>query len=111
MDIARLFDISGKTALVTGGSGGIGYMIATALAQAGCKVFICSRKEKDIEAAADRLKRPAAPGASGAGSAASSSGEAPPPGAEPEAAAGPKPKYYVRCGDKETKQTAKEPQP
>lgn len=56
MDIARLFDISGKTALVTGGSGGIGYMIATALAQAGCKVFICSRKEKDIEAAADRLR-------------------------------------------------------
>lgn len=55
MDIARLFDVTGKTALVTGGSGGIGYMIATALVQAGCRVVICSRKQADIEAAADRL--------------------------------------------------------
>lgn len=56
MDIARLFDVKGKSALVTGGSGGIGYMIATALVQAGCRVFICSRKQVDIEAAADRLR-------------------------------------------------------
>lgn len=55
MDARNLFDINGKTALVTGGSGGIGYMIATGLLDAGCKVFICSRKAQDIEAAAARL--------------------------------------------------------
>lgn len=55
MDASGLFDIKGKTALVTGGSGGIGYMIATGLVAAGCRVFICSRKQADIEAAAARL--------------------------------------------------------
>lgn len=55
LDITKLFDVSGKTALVTGGSGGIGYMIANGLAEAGCKVFICSRKPAEIEAAATRL--------------------------------------------------------
>ena len=55
MDIARLFDVRGKTALVTGASGGIGYMIAEGLVAAGCKVFICSRKAADISAAAERL--------------------------------------------------------
>ncbi|MDO7842228.1 SDR family NAD(P)-dependent oxidoreductase [Sphingomonas immobilis] len=55
MDIDRLFDVTGKTALVTGGSGGIGYMIAEGLARAGCKVFIVSRKPAGIQAAADTL--------------------------------------------------------
>jgi len=44
VDIDRLFDIRGKTALVTGASGGIGYMIADGLVRAGAKVWICSRK-------------------------------------------------------------------
>lgn len=56
MDVSKLFDIEGKTALITGGSGGIGLMIATALAQAGCDLFICSRKQPDIEAAAETLR-------------------------------------------------------
>jgi NAD(P)-dependent dehydrogenase (short-subunit alcohol dehydrogenase family) len=55
MDVSKLFDISGKTALVTGGSGGIGYMIAEGLARAGVSVWICSRKQADVEAAAERL--------------------------------------------------------
>ncbi len=55
MDIGRLFDITGKTALVTGGSGGIGYMIAEGLARAGASVWICSRKPAAIEAAAAKL--------------------------------------------------------
>jgi NAD(P)-dependent dehydrogenase (short-subunit alcohol dehydrogenase family) len=55
MDITKLFDVSGKSALVTGASGGIGYMIAEGLVRAGVHVTICSRKAKDIEAAAKAL--------------------------------------------------------
>jgi NAD(P)-dependent dehydrogenase (short-subunit alcohol dehydrogenase family) len=55
MDIDSLFDVSGKTALVTGGSAGIGYMIAEGLVRAGASVTICSRKSLEVEAAAERL--------------------------------------------------------
>lgn len=40
--------ISGKIALVTGGGSGIGEMIATTLVQNGVKVYITSRKEKQL---------------------------------------------------------------
>lgn len=55
MDVRTLFDIKGKTALVTGGSGGIGYMIAASLVRSGCRVFICSRRQAEIETAAHSL--------------------------------------------------------
>ncbi|MET0371637.1 MAG: SDR family NAD(P)-dependent oxidoreductase [Sphingobium sp.] len=55
MDSKALFDVSGKVALVTGGSGGIGYMIAEGLLSAGCTVYIVSRKAAGLDAAADRL--------------------------------------------------------
>lgn len=38
MDFSKLSDIRGKTVLVTGGSSGIGHMIAAGPAQAGCRV-------------------------------------------------------------------------
>ena len=48
-----LFDLSGKTAVVTGGTRGIGLMIARGLLQAGARVYISSRKA-DACAAAER---------------------------------------------------------
>src|SRR5215469_8465010 len=48
-----LFDLSGKTAVVTGGSRGIGFMIARGLLEAGARVYISSRKA-DACAAAER---------------------------------------------------------
>ena len=40
-----LFDITGKIALVTGGAQGLGRMIADGLVNAGCKVYITTRKQ------------------------------------------------------------------
>ena len=43
-NIRQLFDLSGKTALVTGGSRGLGLQIAEALGEAGARVLLTSRK-------------------------------------------------------------------
>jgi NAD(P)-dependent dehydrogenase (short-subunit alcohol dehydrogenase family) len=51
-----LFSVAGRTALVTGGSRGIGLMIARGLVQAGAKVYISSRNAEACEAAAAELK-------------------------------------------------------
>jgi NAD(P)-dependent dehydrogenase (short-subunit alcohol dehydrogenase family) len=53
--VGDLFDVSGKTALVTGGSRGIGLMIARGLVQAGARVVVSSRKAEEVEAAARGL--------------------------------------------------------
>ena len=50
-----LFDLSGKTAVVTGGSRGIGLMIARGLLQAGARVYISSRKADASAEAAKEL--------------------------------------------------------
>ena len=54
MDISKLFSLRGKVALVTGGSRGIGLMIAEGLLQAGATVYISSRKK---EVCADIAKK------------------------------------------------------
>jgi NAD(P)-dependent dehydrogenase (short-subunit alcohol dehydrogenase family) len=53
--MSDLFDVSGKTALVTGGSRGIGMMIARGLVQGGASVIVSSRKAADVQAAAEEL--------------------------------------------------------
>ncbi len=53
--IQSLFGLEGKRAVVTGGSRGIGYMIADGLLDAGCEVIISARKVEQVVAAADTL--------------------------------------------------------
>lgn len=54
--VQQLFDLTGKTALVTGGSRGLGLQMAHALGEAGARVMLTSRKAADLEQAAAELK-------------------------------------------------------
>ncbi|GLW08448.1 3-oxoacyl-ACP reductase [Microtetraspora sp. NBRC 13810] len=51
----NLFSVEGKTVVVTGGSRGIGRMIAEGFVQAGAKVYISSRKAAEVEKTAAEL--------------------------------------------------------
>ena len=57
MAISDLFSISGKTAVVTGGSRGIGFMIAQAYVEAGARVYISSRKKEVCDEVAEELSK------------------------------------------------------
>lgn len=56
MTVGSLFDITGKVALVTGASRGLGLQIAFGLGEAGAKVAICSRKPDELEKAVSELQ-------------------------------------------------------
>jgi gluconate 5-dehydrogenase len=56
MALKQLLDLSGRTALITGGSRGLGLQIAEALGEAGAKILLSSRKAADLEEAAAHLQ-------------------------------------------------------
>lgn len=57
MDISTLFSVDGKVAVVTGGSRGIGRMIAEGLVRSGVRVYISSRKADACDGAAQELSQ------------------------------------------------------
>lgn len=52
----RLFDLSGKTAVVIGGTSGIGLALAVGLAEAGANVIASSRRQEQVDAAAKAIE-------------------------------------------------------
>jgi gluconate 5-dehydrogenase len=54
--VKQLFDLTGQTALVTGGSRGLGLQMAHALGEAGARLMLSSRKASDLEEAVAELK-------------------------------------------------------
>jgi len=54
--VQQLFDLSGQTALVTGGSRGLGLQMAQALGEAGARVLLVARKRDELDEAAQRLQ-------------------------------------------------------
>lgn len=52
----QLFDLTGRTALVTGGSRGLGLQIAEALGEQGARVMLSSRKQAELDEAVTRLR-------------------------------------------------------
>jgi gluconate 5-dehydrogenase len=55
MSIRQLLDLSGRTALVTGGSRGLGLQIAEALGELGARVALVARKQDELDAAIAHL--------------------------------------------------------
>jgi NAD(P)-dependent dehydrogenase (short-subunit alcohol dehydrogenase family) len=53
----NLFDLSGKTAIVTGGGKGVGRQLAHGLAEAGANIVVCARKAERCEEAAAELEQ------------------------------------------------------
>lgn len=56
MRVSELYDLSGRSALVTGGSRGIGRHLAVGLAEAGARVFVASRKLAACETVAAEIR-------------------------------------------------------
>jgi len=56
MRLTSLFDLSGKVAVVTGGSRGLGLRIAEALGEIGAKIAIVARKQSELDTAAAELR-------------------------------------------------------
>lgn len=56
MHVKSLFSLENKVAVITGGSKGLGLMMAEGFAEAGAKLILCSRKLDECEAAAEKIR-------------------------------------------------------
>jgi NAD(P)-dependent dehydrogenase (short-subunit alcohol dehydrogenase family) len=56
MNVRQLLDLTGRVALITGGSMGLGRQIAEGLAEMGAHLVLCARKKERCETAAEELK-------------------------------------------------------
>ncbi|MFF2856217.1 SDR family oxidoreductase [Peribacillus sp. NPDC058002] len=57
MKVPDLFDLTGKTAIITGGGRGLGAQIATGFAEAGANVVLCSRKKEACDEVASQIEK------------------------------------------------------
>jgi len=57
MSVKRLLDLTGKVALVTGGSRGLGLQIAEALGEMGARIAITARKKDELDQAVSHLRK------------------------------------------------------
>lgn len=57
MNVRQLFDLSGRVAIVTGGSVGLGRQMAEGLAEMGANVVLCARRKERCEQAAEQLRQ------------------------------------------------------
>src|SRR6201987_456171 len=57
MNIKTLLDLSGRVAIITGGSVGLGRQMAEGLAEMGANLVLCARKKERCEQAAEELKQ------------------------------------------------------
>jgi NAD(P)-dependent dehydrogenase (short-subunit alcohol dehydrogenase family) len=56
VNVKELFNLSGRVAIITGGSVGLGRQMAEGLAEAGASVVLCARKKERCEQAAEELR-------------------------------------------------------
>ena len=59
MNVRQLFDLTGRVAIITGGSIGLGRQMAQGLAEAGASVVLCARKKERCQQAAQELQKTA----------------------------------------------------
>ena len=57
MSVKQLFDLSGRTAIITGGSRGLGLQIAEALGEMGAKLALTARKKNELDDAVAKLAK------------------------------------------------------